>query len=324
MSTLSPSRCLLVLFLSYLFLLLTSVSAQRRFRRDLRRCGHFCRFRMCQLNPIANQFFAKPVAPFVLFGNPQLPDSPTICSLEFERNMDIVEEAGEAFVFDFDTEKFIPISKWRPEGLSHPFHPRIIGPYKVRSFTKSGIALSERLTGNQWSFLHDRCMILPIRHYKVASSGGLRRISTENDPTACAAFKITAPELRFHLFWDTGDDLDLVVEEPDGDVIDFRRPTSESGKLNLDENRGLCNSHLRGGRENVLYLPGNGRQDGKYVVEGFLVTKCTSQRTNWRLNVLFRGEEVMSVSGFFNDTPSADEQVFLFKKEVHISLSENL
>ena len=110
--------------------------------------------------------------------------------------------AGEAQVFD--GEGFVPISLWSPPGLRKNFKATYLRPFKVLFMPQSGIG---RLSGSkdQYSFLHDRCVILPITKYERINltAGSRLKLVTKSGRTEYVAFRTTAPSIEVKLLWDT-------------------------------------------------------------------------------------------------------------------------
>lgn len=91
------------------------------------------------------------------------------------------------------------------------------------------------------------------------------------------------------LVWDSPDDFDLSVEEPDGTLVDFRNTRSTYGKLNGDNNKGFCDSGLRVGKENILYFPNRDIPFGTYRVKVTHSNKCGARPTRWTLSIMKNG-----------------------------------
>lgn len=120
------------------------------------------------------------------------------------------------------------------------------------------------------------------------------------------SFRSVAPFLQVQAIWDSADDFDLEVEEPDGTIVDMFLPRSETGRLNADNNRDRCNSRLTFGRENIVYDLNPNLQNGRYFVRFYHYHSCAGQDTNWTLRVLKNGASVRNIRGASNnDTGSS-------------------
>lgn len=123
-------------------------------------------------------------------------------------------------------------------------------------------------------------------------------IRTSRKLEDCVAFRTLAPFLQIQAVWNSADDFDLDLEEPDGDVIDFLTPRSKAGRLNGDNNLSSCNSTLTFGRENILYDTDRPIEVGTYRVRLVHLRKCQRKRTKWTLRVSMNGVVVHFKSGF--------------------------
>lgn len=261
-------------------------------RQRVPRCGQFCTFRLCNFN---GESFTLPKAAFTILHGPNTASLPYICKPG--SNIGMVKGSLEARVFF--RGNFVPISRFSPPGLTARFPRNFIKTTKIPFLPWSGISRVPT-QGNQWNFLHDRCMIMPVTKYEEIDPNTqlpLRIVNTGGTGTNCVAFRTTAPAIQVELLWDSGDDFDLAVTEPDGDVIDFNNKRSEAGKLNGDNNVGFCDSNLEFGKENVVYFPGGPIETGTYTVKVTHFTKCGNAPTVWRLGVAVDGAIVVTKRG---------------------------
>lgn len=255
-------------------------------------CGQFCKFRLCNFN---GERLTLPKAAFVILGAPKTAQLPYVCRPG--EVMGGVVKSGEAKVRD--GKKFVAISKWKPAGLKRNFRSIFIRTYKTPFLPHSSIGRVKSST-NQWSFLHDQCMIMPITRYERINlaTGRPIKILNASGKSDCVAFRTTAPTIQIEMQWDTPDDFDLEVTEPDGDVLSFRNKRTEYGKLNGDNNVGFCGTKLLFGKENVLYFPNPKIEKGKYKIKVIHYTKCADRPTNWKLSVVINGVVKVNQSKF--------------------------
>ncbi|MEM9807224.1 MAG: hypothetical protein AAF959_18310 [Cyanobacteria bacterium P01_D01_bin.56] len=83
-------------------------------------------------------------------------------------------------------------------------------------------------------------------------------------------------DIQVTLRWDTPDDLDLIVVDPDSNVIDFGSPTSPTGgQLDVDAN-GFCERHSASPVENIFW-PTGAAPDGDYLAYVTLAIPCSLQ-----------------------------------------------
>lgn len=246
-------------------------------------CGARCNFRMCNFNGTR---FEQDQAAFVFLNAPKSATLPYICNRM--ENIGLVLKTGEASVAVDDG--YVPVSKWTPTGLRKNFKKNVIRTYKVPYLPHSGIGRLST-TVNQWSFLHDQCMIMPIQKYQSIDldTGRPKEIIEKDGENDCVAFRTTAPAIQIELSWDTADDFDLQVTEPDGDVLSHKNTRTEYGKLNQDNNVGFCETSLLFGRENVLYFPNPNIEVGKYKVRVVHFKKCGTKPSNWLMKIVVNG-----------------------------------
>lgn len=292
------STVFLAVFLAFAFASEVSLADEvgiddlRTVSRRPRPCGSQCKFRMCNFNGATIQL---PLAPFSILGAVTTAALPHVC--RHDDDMGLVLNSGQAQVKVGN--RFVPISAWRPRGLRRRFPPFFIRTYKVPGLPNSGIG---RLTStaNQWSFLHDRCMILPITRYQRINpaTGEVITIVRKSGPNECVAFRTTAPAIHVEVNWDTQDDFDLQVEEPGGAVLSHLNKRTRYGRLTGDNNAGFCGTALLFGRENVVYFPNPNIPRGRYKVRLIHYTKCASRPTNWNIKVVKNGVLIDTERGF--------------------------
>lgn len=244
------------------------------------RCGSQCRYAMC--NNDGRRVFPVPLSPFVLFAGPLEASGFFPCRRD-NSPIIAVTSVGEAQVRAGN--RFINISWWRPPGLRSAFPADTIQPVRFRNSQVTGFG-RRLLNANQWRFLHDQCMIIPIKEVTIKKGNTIQTLKVKGEDE-CVAIRTTAPQLHFQLIWDSPGDGDLVVQQPDGDVVDFLNLRSEEGRLTGDNGVGLCRSSLPGYTENVVYFRGKPKR-GRYRVEGWESKGCGS-RTNVELRVISEG-----------------------------------
>ena len=81
-------------------------------------------------------------------------------------------------------------------------------------------------------------------------------------------------DVQITLRWNTSDDLDLIVVDPAGDIVDFGSPTSPSGgQLDVDAN-GFCQPQSFAPVENIFWPVGSA-PDGDYLAYVTLAIPCS-------------------------------------------------
>lgn len=112
---------------------------------------------------------------------------------------------------------------------------------------------------------------------------------------------VTEGELRITLVWDTDDDLDLYVTDPNGDQVDWTNPVVVSGgELDRDDNVGVCGVDAEpGGVENIIW--DTNPPLGTYTVELANYNDCDFGVTaNYTIEVYFEGALITSTGGATN------------------------
>lgn len=167
---------------------------------------------------------------------------------------------------------------------------------------KFGIARQSN-RGNQEKFVNDLCVIFPIRRYeRLMRDGSLDRIVQSRNRSDCVSFRSVAPQLLIEFTWNTPDDFDLEVEEPDTNVIDRSTPNSQTGgRLNNDNNVGVCDTN-KTGREQVRWLRTGSPLPGEYSIMIRHFGSCGNGPTTWSVAVI----NVQTVLKFETGTSNLD------------------
>lgn len=106
------------------------------------------------------------------------------------------------------------------------------------------------------------------------------------------------------LSWDSGDDLDLEVREPDGDVVSRDNESTKAGELNNDNNVGSCDISPAG-KEAILYRNRVPIMPGEYTATIRHFNNCGNGSTKWRLRIVIDGEIVLIRNGNSNANDNA-------------------
>lgn len=148
-------------------------------------------------------------------------------------------------------------------------------------------------------------MVVPIREYTVVDPATDRVVDTiglGRQQSECVAFRTLAPFLQIQARWNTEDDLDLEINEPDREIVDWVTPRSDSGRLNGDNNVDGCGAGLNGGRENVLYDFNPNLEKGQYTFRLNHFQKCSSGPTRWQVSVVKGGIREQLFRGTSNNS----------------------
>lgn len=97
--------------------------------------------------------------------------------------------------------------------------------------------------------------------------------------------------LRCSLAWFNGDDLDIHINEPNGDYISYRRPTNRSSSAHLDVDMNA------GGRtnetdpvENITWTDESLMQEGEYSLSVHQFAKRNSSKPGFEIEIEYNGE----------------------------------
>lgn len=164
-------------------LLLSSVKAST----DCSSIQNFCNFQFCKPDKLEDGKVTGAEDHLTLRA-PNSAQYPFICRFDIGDHVSSISKVAEASVIS-ENNRRIPISKFKPGGLTHAFPQGYFRPYRIRSAHGfQGIGRSES-RGNQDRNLHGRCIVLPIRAYTVLSEQGdsTKTISTTK-PKDCVAF----------------------------------------------------------------------------------------------------------------------------------------
>lgn len=142
-----------------------------------------------------------------------------------------------------------------------------------------------------------RCVKLPVQSWALRSE--MRNVQAGGAAGDCIAFRSRVVEVQVELMWNSNDDLDLFVTEPDGGMVSFARPRSDAGRLLKDRNAVACGTRKRSGLERIVYR-GQMLMDGTYNVFAEHTTNCEEGPTNWKLRVTVMGKLVSRRSGRSN------------------------
>ena len=118
-------------------------------------------------------------------------------------------------------------------------------------------------------------------------------------------------DVQVTLRWDTADDLDLYVRDPNGEEVSFFNPTvSSGGQLDVDANA-ACMERMGSPVENIFWPTGGGAP-GDYVARVELFSHCGPENPiNFTLNILVNGE-VQTQTGTVSSAQSSMSFPFSF------------
>ena len=109
---------------------------------------------------------------------------------------------------------------------------------------------------------------------EIYDLGGLCSPPTDGASESTAEPVLQTGDVQVTLRWNTNDDLDLIVVDPAGNIVDFGSPTSPSGgQLDVDAN-GFCQTQSFAPVENIFWPTGSA-PDGEYLAYVALAIPCS-------------------------------------------------
>lgn len=115
------------------------------------------------------------------------------------------------------------------------------------------------------------------------------------------SFKTRSPEILVELSWDSIDDIDLSVIEPNGILLSRFRQATKAGKWIGDRTSVFCENPFKFGRETIRYYPSRTRvKRGRYLAQVRHFNNCNKGPTRWKLRVSINGKVIKSKSGSSN------------------------
>lgn len=254
-------------------------------------CGAQCKFRLCNvdgdLTPIGNRIVLRDA--MVAF-------PPLLCRKDLK--LVGIQRVGEAKVAPNGKgpKKFPRISKYRPAGLKNPFPRKYFGLFNIL-FLDSGKGVGrKRNFGNQDVFSDDLCVLLPIRKFQVRERSRTKTVRGQFDD--CVSFRTWSPRVLIDLIWASADDYDLVVIEPNGNIISSSKKTSGTGGRLITENARSCDASDLNRREEVRWLRRSKPLPGMYTVKIRHFTNCKNVLSRWELTVMTNGKYKTGKIGF--------------------------
>lgn len=257
-------------------------------------CGAQCQFRLC--DPFG---LALRRGPNMLIRPPGRLSYGSVCKPG--QQIGYVLRTGEPLLA-LENGDMITISKWRPRKLSPNFLKNTFRVPKNPGRRSSAIATSE-LQGNQFKFLEDSCIIFPIIKYELLDRRRRRVkrfVKTNGSERDCVSFQTRTAAILVDLTWNSDDDFDVQITEPDGVTLSRFQPETKTGRINGDANSDACGL-VDFGRETARYLTTtDGVKKGIYRAEARHNMNCGGGGTKWKLEVSIDGKVVETKEGFSN------------------------
>lgn len=237
--------------------------------------------------------------------------------------MGFVLKTGEP-ILELGKGRELPMFQWRPQGLRVPFPKKFFLTGRELLERRSGISKRPN-EGNQQNFLDKLCVRLPITSYELISSPQRRKsgvVVTPGKRDDCISFRTSTSRILVELEWQGKDDLDLTVEEPNGDILSRFQKKTKLGKLlggDDGSSGGACSARKKTGREVALYLTRAERkglkvQRGTYTVRVAFRRPCFKISVKWFLRVSIDGALKVNRQSFTRD--NFDKKPFQLEEEI--------
>lgn len=293
-------------------LILLAVPTNANFCRDL---TDKCIFRFCNLatgkaGRIGRRFL-MPAA--------NLPkQEPLICRKRFSDNIGRITLSGEPLVITIDDPSTeTPLRAWRPTGLSRRFARKFFYAGDSSRFPASTL-YRKKFNGNQMVLINETCIRLPILAYEKRMKDGppvvvMTQGRVKKD---CVSFVPWPMYLDVQFEWDTKDDLDLKVTEPDGTVLSKNTETSPNtcGGFKSDRVSEKCFSSVPGGGTEFVNYRTCHPPAGKFIIRGEHFSNCGQGPTNWKVRVKRNGKIIFQDEG----TSNGDFSSLIFSRTIMV------
>lgn len=259
-------------------------------------CADFCKFTFCLPD---GQDTRTTKSPRLLLRDPNVATHPFVCTVDSNDRFGRIKRVGEAMVAVANSRprNFVPISNFKLGQVSRRFKKNY---FKLREISvpplpgKLGISRGRSL-GDQADFVDDVCVYFPLLKYQIFLNG-VRKNVKRAELEDCVAFRAVLGVLIIEFTWNAGDDFDLTVTEPNGNVISRSRPRSSTGgRLIRDNNVGTCGI-APVGREQVTYRTRATPLAGTYTVQARHFRSC-GPVVDYGLTVIANGKSKLTNSG---------------------------
>ena len=207
---------------------------------------------------------------------------------------------GEASVSVANSgRRFVPISEFEDAQPSFQSSYFAFGFFEI---TERESLLRRQARGNQRELLDNLCVRLPIRsHDLLRRNGSIRRTVRLSGARDCVGLRTRIAQLDIELLWDTSNDLNLRVIEPDGFQINRDNRVSPSGGVLSATDLGASGCIRLFAHDRVRYLARATVQSGGYIVLIDNLTEC-SPVTVYTLRVTYQGRTMIDVSNILSNT----------------------
>lgn len=264
-------------------------------------CGPECTFRVCAANEV---MFIRKVGTLITIRPPRIAQGEYICQPE-NPNFLRVNRVGEAHAIN-ENGTTVAISQWRPVGLEVPFPPDFYRVTRVVFQPDFWGVTRVPATGNQLAILHKRCFSLPIRAWtEKTSDGNIRRVRSKREKSDCLSFRTQTVKVYVELAYDSGDIIEIAVQEPDGTIIDKDNVSSGRGRLSDNTNQS-CDDQPAGFKNVVFKYPRvEAILPGEYNVTLRHTRNCGRGPTRWSVKVWIDDKKIYGRKGVSDSSGGA-------------------
>lgn len=283
------------------------VNAQKTHSKKRKLCGEECKFRFCRANRNGN---VAQVGTTIRLRSPNTAVNPYICMLDGSVGRVIATGVASIRTNTFNNA-MVPINQWSPLGLDTPFPRRFFYGRQIPGLKLAGLA-HLKPKGNQYSYLNDQCFTLPITKYEEVNTN-TGEVVGEKTPSGfnnCVSFRTLAHRMLVELFWESSDDLDLVVREPDGDILSRTNPISTTGQKRNDNGKDGC-GEIKVAKEGVIWR--DEVEPGTYVVRVIQYKNCLLGKAKFTLRVTLDGQEYFKRTGFADGADMSVAGIYRFR-----------
>lgn len=298
------------LLIALLFLISVAVASEIESTDRMKNiCGSTCEFRFCKVNKDAN---ISPIGRRINIRLPGQRQPPVICNVQ--RTVGRVLRTGNPEFFDKVDSMWKPLNTL-PVGGN--FLPSKFYSSRFSRILGQSVLVNGAIEKAQHPFLDKVCIRLPIRRYEEIDSDGnvVDIVNNSGNPNVdCVSFTSGSPKMAITLYWESSNDIDLLVTEPDNDTLRPSNPKSEAGGRHVADagaGPGECGSILVG-REIVSYGRRSMPELGTYTISAFNSRNCM-ENTRYELSVLVEGQPRLSKRGTITVGRRETQQLSLFE-----------
>lgn len=278
-------------------------------------CGELtskCSFKFCGITSGALTRIGRKLMPH---GPNVRSPGPSLCRRSTRDRIGRIISSGEPLVIEESNPAVeTPLKRWFPRGLTVPFQSGFFYAGNTSVFRRSTV-FRKRFLGNQAAFINNSCIRLPILIFERRAKwidgfrGSFEVVNTKQQiKKDCVSFIPLPTYFHITLNWDSKDDLDLIVYEPDGTRLNKNNMHSPNtcGRLGRDKVYDACFSRNKTSGMEVVYYRACQPPTGTFTIKAEHHTNCNNMPINWELIIERNGEMVEVSNGTSNAYLSAE------------------